>query len=252
VKRYLASITRRIRRAWLQELLILGALGGAFLVLLLFVDHSAPSAFDRSVAGAIQSIRWGELAFVPRLGSDLGGGVYGFYVAPAVAAVILTAMRRWRLLALLVAVFALHYLMISPKQLITAYRPSPLFGVEGGGGLESFPSGHVEWAVSFYGLLAYFAWRAASGHRRLIVVAAYALVVFGTMLGRIELGRHWPLDTLAGLIAGLIALRILIALHALSPDPRRFSEQPRRSVQARAVVVTPAQQADVGAYRSSA
>src|SRR5690606_18596313 len=121
--------------------------------------------------------------------------------------------RRWELLIPLAAVFALHYLLISPKLFVTAYRPSPEFGVAGAGGLESFPSGHVQWAVSFYGLLAYIGWRNTTGNVRWAVLAAYAGVVVFTMLGRIELGRHWPLDTIAGVLAGLIALRLLVALH---------------------------------------
>jgi membrane-associated phospholipid phosphatase len=100
--------------------------------------------------------------------------------------------RQWRLLGLLVAIFLLHYILISPKMFVTAYRPSPLFGVDGGGGLESFPSGHVQWATSFYGLLAFVGWRSTEGRWRWAVLGAYALVVAGTMLGRMELGRHWP------------------------------------------------------------
>lgn len=193
----------------------------AFLTLLLVLDRSAPPAFDRWLYGAIQGIGWGDLAFVPRLGSDLGGGIYGFVLVPAAVAIAFAVLRRWRLLALLLAVFVLHFVLISPKLFVTAYRPSPAFGVEGAGGLQSFPSGHVQWAVSFYGFLAYLAWRAAPRRLRLAVPPAYAIVVLGTMLGRIELGRHWPVDTLAGVLAGLIALLSVIALHVC---PRRLAQ----------------------------
>ena len=207
-----------IRDACIREVVIVGGLLAAFLTLLLVVDRSAPTPFDRRLAGEIQAIPWGELAVIPRLGSDLGGGVFGLYVAPAVAAAAFVARRRWRLLALLLAVFALHFVTISPKLFITAHRPSPAFGVEGAGGLASFPSGHVQWAVSFYGFLAYLAWRAAPERLRVAVLPTYAAIVLGTMLGRIELGRHWPVDTVAGVLAGLIALRLVIVLHAW---PRR-------------------------------
>lgn len=33
------------------------------------------------------------------------------------------------------------------------------------------------------------------------------------MLGRIDLGKHWPIDTIAGVLAGLIAVRLLTMLH---------------------------------------
>jgi membrane-associated phospholipid phosphatase len=200
--------------AVLWETIVVGSLAAAFLTLLLIVDRSAPTAFDRRYADQIQAIPWGALAFVPRLASDLGGGLYGFYLAPALTALAFAALRRWRLLALLLAVYVLHFLTISPKLFIVAHRPSPAFGVEGDGGLASFPSGHVQWAVSFYGFLAVLAWRALPGRLRFAVPAVYTAIVLGTMLGRIELGRHWPVDTIAGVLAGLIALRLVVALDA--------------------------------------
>lgn len=200
-----------LRRTLPREVSLWGGVVAIFFTLLLAIDHTAPTGFDRRLAGAVQSIPWGELAFIPRLGSDVGGGVYGFYMAPALVGVYLAVTRRWRALALVAAVFVLHFVMISPKQFITAYRPSPLFGVQGAGGLESFPSGHVQWAASFYGVLAYLSWQAAPARWRPAIAGGYALIVFGAMLGRIELGRHWPLDTVAGLLAGLIALRLLVA-----------------------------------------
>lgn len=199
----------------LNELLIFGGLSAAFLLLLVSVPHAHPSTLDRTLMRDIQGIPWGSFSFIPRLGSEVGGGMYGAYVFPAIAGVAFAATRQWRLLALLLVVFLLHYILISPKMFVTAYRPSPLFGVDGGGGLESFPSGHVQWATSFYGLLAFVGWTSTPGRWRWAVIAAYALVVAGTMLGRMELGRHWPLDTVAGVLAGLIALRIVLLIDTL-------------------------------------
>lgn len=213
------------RSVMVREAAVVGGLTAAFLSLLLVVGLSAPTSFDRWLAGVIQAIPWGGLAFVPRVGSDLGGGVYGFYVVPALAAGTFITLRRWRLLALLIAVFLLHYALISPKLFIVAYRPSPDFGVQGAGGLESFPSGHVQWAVSFYGFLAYLAWRIAPRRLRLAVIPIYAAVVLGTMLGRIELGRHWPVDTVAGVLVGLIALRLIVAFHAVIGGANVFARR---------------------------
>jgi membrane-associated phospholipid phosphatase len=200
------------RGVWFRELCLTGGLSVAFLTLLLLVVESAPTSFDRRWAAEIQAIPWGELAFVPRLGSDLGGGTSDLFVLPALVAVAFACLRRWRLLLLQGAVVALHFVMISPKLFVTAYRPSPLFGVEGAGGLGSFPSGHVQWSASFFGFLAYLTWRVAPARLRPTIVAIYAAAVLATMLGRIELGRHWPIDTLGGAIAGLIALRLVILL----------------------------------------
>ncbi|MGH2559575.1 MAG: phosphatase PAP2 family protein [Thermomicrobiales bacterium] len=214
-RRRASTTTVPIRTVWIWELGIVGGLAAAFLTLLIVVTRSAPTSFDRRLAEEIQAIPWGILAFIPRLGSELGGGLYGFYLIPALTAAAFALLRHWRPLALLLAVYLLHFVAISPKLFIDAHRPSPDFGVEGAGGLQSFPSGHVQWAVSFYGLLAYLAWRAAPARWRPAVLPIYCAIVLGTMLGRIELGKHWPVDTLAGVLAGLIALRLVIAFEAL-------------------------------------
>ncbi len=193
----------------------------AFVALLLIVQQTAPTEFDRALAREIQAIPWGSFAFIPSWGSEIGGGLIGFYVAPVLLAATLASLRRWRLLLLLLGVVVLHFALISPKLFIEAYRPSPRFGVEGGGGLSSFPSGHVQWAVSFWGFVALLAWRFASERWRPAILVAYPTLVASAMLGRIELGKHWPVDTLAGLIAGLIALNLVIVAQVwLHPAPR--------------------------------
>jgi undecaprenyl-diphosphatase len=201
-------------RGWRFELGIASALVAAFLTLLAIVVAGAPTGVDKWLELRLQSIPWSEPAFIPAFASDLGGGVYGVYVVPFVGAVVLALRRQWRAVVLIAGVFALHYICISPKLFIEAHRPSPLFGVEGAGGLESFPSGHVQWATSLYGFLAYMVARSFPRYRWAILLG-YALIIGFTMLSRIELGRHWPIDTVAGLLVGLLAVRVLVALHAL-------------------------------------
>ena len=208
---------------WLaREAAVLGALLAAFLVLLTAVPHGEPGAFDRRWGSEIQAIPWGDLRLIPRVGSEIGGGPPAFYFAPLALAGYLAWRREWVLLTALAALFVLHYVTISPKQFLTAPRPSPVFGMEGAGGLESFPSGHVQWSVSFWGFVLLLAWRRIeSGHVRLALAAGYALVVAGTMVGRIELGRHWPLDTVAGVLAGVIALRVVWLACSAVQKPQR-------------------------------
>jgi undecaprenyl-diphosphatase len=203
----------------IRELIVIGGLLAPFLTLLLLALQWQPTPWDRRFAGVIQGLDWGAFAVLPRFGSELGGGLIGFYAAPAATALLFAVTRRWQWLFLLATLFVLHFVMISPKLFIPAARPSPAFGVEGAGGLHSFPSGHVQWAASFYGFLAYLVWSVAPARLRIAVLPAYALVVLGTMIGRIELGRHWPLDTVAGVLAGLIALVLVIVVHNRQRSP---------------------------------
>lgn len=192
---------------------IAAGLSASFLVLLALVASGNPTGLDRWLAGHIQALDWGGWHALPHMASEMGGGTLGFFVIPSAVAALLLARRDWPAMVLLAAVFVLHYALISPKLFIEAPRPSPLFGVHGAGGMESFPSGHVQWATSFYGLLAYLASRRFPQCWPAFFAAA-ALVVAATMLSRIELGRHWPIDTVGGLLVGLVSLELLVLLHA--------------------------------------
>ena len=73
------------------ELAIFGTLSAAFLALLLVTPHGDPSGVDRALMRDIQGIPWGSFSFIPHLGSDIGGGMYGAYLMPAVAGVTFAA-----------------------------------------------------------------------------------------------------------------------------------------------------------------
>lgn len=224
---HLPHALKHVFHDWRVDAALLGALLALFAVLATIVTTGGPTDIDRRLALGIQGLPGTRAAF--QLASDVGGGMYGFYVVPALTAAVLAAFRQWRLVALVAIVVALHYVLISPKLLIVAHRPSPLLGVEGAGGLESFPSGHVEWATSFYGLLAYMIARRRPA-LRVPAVAGFVLIVAATMMARIELGRHWPIDTLAGLAVGLVAVRILMRAHEIMEWYGSFRPAPAEAV----------------------
>ncbi|WP_273845883.1 phosphatase PAP2 family protein [Rubrobacter calidifluminis] len=70
----------------------------------------------------------------------------------------------------------------------------------------SFPSGHADMAVAFYGVLALLLARLLSGGWRWLVLAAGLLLVLIIGFSRIYLGVHYPSDVLGGyLLAGFWA-----------------------------------------------
>src|SRR5688572_28909778 len=97
---------------WRREAYRIALLSVGFLTLFAVVLMGQPTAVDRWLEAHVQGIPWGTFSFIPAAGSDVGGGVYGFYLAPAIAAVVLAVRREWKLLALVPAVFVLHFMLI--------------------------------------------------------------------------------------------------------------------------------------------
>jgi len=96
---------------------------------------------------------------------------------------------------------------ISP--LIHIYMPEPV---------PSFPSGHVEHTVVYYGFLLFLSftkpvreWRYHWFLLPLQIFAALNILVIG--YSRIEEGSHWLTDVLAGYLEGVVALVLLIFLY---------------------------------------
>jgi undecaprenyl-diphosphatase len=106
---------------------------------------------------------------------------------------------------LLLLTLPLHVLAQFPKALIDRPRPSAEFeGIVGIGGGQSFPSGHSEFAVTFYGFLAFvLIYYLQRPWQRAIVAGGFVSLVFLTGYGRISEGRHWPIDVLCSFLLGL-------------------------------------------------
>lgn len=140
----------------------------------------------------------------------------------AITAIVLTRRTRsWRPLIFALAAEAAFYLGIGSLKILLA-RPAttlhdPRFFqgglLEFGGRGISFPSGHASEAVLIYGAVAYLIStysQVSTRTVRLLWWGVAALSVHSVVVS-FALGWHWATDLIAGLLAGGICLRILIA-----------------------------------------
>src|SRR5262245_36890524 len=86
----------------------------------------------------------------------------------------------------------------------------------------SFPSGHVVWATTVGGFLAFVAARTIepAGARRIVTVG---LLVFILLMGpsRVYLGEHWTSDAIGGYLFGILWLALTIEIYRRrAPGPR--------------------------------
>ena len=194
--------------AWVVALAIV-------LTITLLVMGGGVYGWEVDVTREIQS--WGYPLWLFRITSEnltdpmsyIGAGVL------LVAAGLLWATGRRVEAYLVLLILPLHVLGNFPKALVERDRPSEVIdGISGVGGAKSFPSGHAEYVITFFGFLVFLAMLELKlGWQRALLVAGWLLLVLLCGAGRIAHGRHWPLDVLAsyavgaGLLSGLIWLR---------------------------------------------
>ncbi len=98
-------------------------------------------------------------------------------------------------------------------------RPSPhLIQVSMAEPTYSFPSGHVEHCIVYYGILLYISFtpslRQWRYHWLLLPFQIFAiLTILCVGFARIEAGSHWITDVLAGYLSGVLLLTILLILY---------------------------------------
>ena len=117
----------------------------------------------------------------------------------------LSRRGEWRAAALLtVSTLGMTALSESLKVEYHRERPAAYFGYDEPTNY-SYPSGHSDTSISFYGLLAFIATRRIESRaRRRAVWSAAALLVLSIGFSRVYLGVHYPTDVLGGYAVGLV------------------------------------------------
>jgi membrane-associated phospholipid phosphatase len=198
------------------RLLVLVALVVAFVALTLVVSAGWLGSLDHQVLVAMSN-SWSEslhplFQFLAELGGIevtsivmLGLFIYLWRGGFGADALVVLAFAGGLALETLYKVALYHP---GPPRAI-AHRDGPSITdlLTGGGGLNSFPSGHVVRAVVAYGLIAFVVRRLAPWPiaRALAIPIAVVLIII-VSFDRLYLDAHWESDVIGGLLLGAIAL----------------------------------------------
>lgn len=164
---------------------------------------------DFWIANFVQNIRSEILTKFFKAITYLGEWKW-IFVAILILVITFIIKKYWQHLILLIAAtLGSEIFIYSIKHLIKRTRPSFLSII-----LEndfSFPSGHSLIAISFYGILTYFlSQKFYKKWQKIIIWTSVGFLIIMISFSRIYLGVHWFSDVIAGIIAGLIWLIIII------------------------------------------
>jgi membrane-associated phospholipid phosphatase len=218
------------RKAYIRRIVAFPLWGIGFITLLvasvIVHFHPGPWPFDLQTTVTLQSLHlwpWVKSAidFVSRLNDPLPVTIaLGLWLVGL-------SIFRWFLQVIffvfgtVVADLGINALI---SQLVGRPRPSsPLIHIYNPEPTYSFPSGHTEHNVVYYGFLLYLSfskpvrqWR----YRWILLPFQIfaALNILGVGYSRVEEGSHWVTDILGGYISGALCLLLLIFLYRRATD----------------------------------
>lgn len=200
------------RGAWFVFGIAAAALAG-FLWLGYAVGTGQPLALDTAIRETVHS--WASPALTWLMLGVTRLGTTRFLAAVTIAAWwALFRIGHWRA-AVLLAVSTLGMMALSESLKVEYHRvrPPAYFAYDEPTNY-SYPSGHADTSISFYGLLAWIATRyIPSRAGRRAAWAAAAMLVLAIGFSRVYLGVHYPSDVLGGYALGLVYLSALIGIH---------------------------------------
>ena len=234
--RAVGFLGRMAARREARAIVATGLLTATFTALVYLIRSPELRHVDVAVTQTLQRPRSPALDLAARAWTYAGsGGTYGAVFAPVF--VVLVRKRRWWAIGLLAVAAVLgHPLNWWIKSFINRPRPAegdlvevilPAVGT-------SFPSGHAQSAVLFYGFLAFLAWvHLRSPRARVGTVASLTAVILLISASRVYVGAHWFSDVVGGWTVGLFALFVLAETYHLVGKgelvPRHLPPHPPRT-----------------------
>jgi membrane-associated phospholipid phosphatase len=230
----------RNARTWQRIGAVLWVIGFIILIASAVIvhGHRGPWPFDLETTHSIQSLNlWGWVIACLTFINVFNNGIPAA-VELALWFFILLILRQFR--------YAL-FIGLGPTILdgfngllatiVGRTRPNPhLVHVTMAEPTSSFPSGHMEHCIVYYGILLYISFtppfRQWRYHWLLLpfqIFAALTILLVG--FARIEAGSHWITDVLAGCLSGVLFLTLLIILYrwALIRFPPHSKKLSRKS-----------------------
>ena len=206
-RRLLAAL--RLRRV---ELIYLAGLV-AFAALAVSAHLYAYFGWDVIAERALQQLPVPGLAAAMRFVSFFGNTWYPFALTAATCLAFLARRRRTEAAGLLLCAGVGDLINVLTKFVVARPRPSALLvNVYRPLHTESFPSGHVNFYVCYFGFLFFVAYALLPKRTlaRRLALTITALFVLAVGPSRVYLGAHWPSDTLgAYLLSGLWLAAVL-------------------------------------------
>jgi undecaprenyl-diphosphatase len=202
------------RRAYGAES-VFAIASGLYAVLAILAHRYAYFEWDIELSRSVQSVRLPALKSTMLAVSALGSG----WIAVAIVAVAGLALflKGLRLEALVLTAGTASGSLIDRglKALTARPRPSnPLVQVMVQTYLESFPSGHVQFFVEYFGFLFFLSYiliRSAPARSVSLMLLGSLIAVIG--LSRVYLGAHWPSDVAGAYLFGGIWLMVMIEVY---------------------------------------
>jgi undecaprenyl-diphosphatase len=183
---------------------------GAFAVVLGLMAHEvreqrgAPSTVDQEVREAVIAYRSPERTTAMLAVTATGDKRLLLVACPVVALALWAVKRHVSALFFVGSVVGGFGVSSLLKIAIARARPDQWAAIVKET-TYSFPSGHTTMATVFFGGLAAIVFHLTkSPAARAFAVAGAAAVIIDVALSRVYLGAHWPTDTVAGMLTGLV------------------------------------------------
>lgn len=189
---------------------------GAILILTFFAKQYAFFSFDLYITREIQLLpkqfAGDILLFVSWLGN-----FFQVLVSVFIVCGILAILKRWHLaVGLFISTTGAVFISETLKWIVGRPRPNPelIIQIETFMKDDSFPSGHVLFAMGFYGFLLFVTYvLIRNKFWRNLISLFWILTIILMGVSRIYKGSHWFSDTLASYLIGTVWLYAVIQVY---------------------------------------
>jgi undecaprenyl-diphosphatase len=208
------SPRRAVARARWAELVFVIALV-LYAVLAMFAHLYAYFEWDVRINHAIRSVTLPGFAPLMVGLSWLGSGLMPTVLVVGCGMALYAARFRLEGILCMIGVTLGAVMNSLMKLAIARPRPDPtLIEVMRSYNHNSFPSGHVEFFVTFFGFLFFLSYvllKHSPLRRAALIVLALLIVLIG--VSRVYMGAHWPSDTVGAYLSGGVWLMLMIEVY---------------------------------------